>query len=245
MAGIRHFWKVWLRPNRLSTAKEGSLLAEVVTGRSMWRNEDIARRIKENGSEFKYETILALINEHDRIARELLAEGHRVTTGLCSAAPSVTGVWDNWADTYDPARHRITVRLSPSHELRDGLASVGISMLGSKPPAAHIARVTDIFTGLSDRTATAGEYLRIEGRNIRVDGTAEVGAGVFFIAADGTAYPAARLVMNKPATLIIRLPDDLGAGEYTLRIATFFTDGSRTLAGIREIDSSFTITVNP
>ena len=49
--------------------------AEVSTEKNTLRNEDIARKIVEEGSEIKYDTLLSVINQHDRIIRTALQQG--------------------------------------------------------------------------------------------------------------------------------------------------------------------------
>lgn len=69
------FWKVWLRENLMTKDVDNDYYAEVSTEKNTLRNEDIARKIVEEGSEIKYDTLLSVINQHDRIIRTALQQG--------------------------------------------------------------------------------------------------------------------------------------------------------------------------
>ena len=75
------FWKVWLKPNLLTKDIDNDYIAEVSTSKQTLRNEDIAQRIVDEGSEIKYDTLLSIINQHDRIIREAVCDGYSVLTG--------------------------------------------------------------------------------------------------------------------------------------------------------------------
>ena len=70
MAVYEFFWKIWLRLNLLTKDVDNDYTAEVSTMKNTFRNEDIARAIVVEGSEIKFDTMLSIINKHDRIIRE-------------------------------------------------------------------------------------------------------------------------------------------------------------------------------
>ena len=91
MANYTKFWKVWLRLNLLTKDVDNDYTAEVSTMKNSLRNEDIAQRIVNEGSEYKYDTLLSIINQHDRIIREAVMDGYSVLTKTCQYTPSVLG----------------------------------------------------------------------------------------------------------------------------------------------------------
>ena len=76
MANYTKFWKVWLRLNLLTKDVDNDYTAEVSTMKNSLRNEDIAQRIVNEGSEYKYDTLLSIINQHDRIIPKVHVENH-------------------------------------------------------------------------------------------------------------------------------------------------------------------------
>jgi hypothetical protein len=230
------FWKVWLRLNLLTKDVDNDYIAEVSTSSNTRHNEDIARRIVDLGSEIKYETLLSVLSQRDRVVREMVQQGSSVLTGTCQYSPRVTGTWIGSSAKFDPSVHKITLDIIPSAEMREALTDVGVEVLGVKDSGAFIGLVTDTSTGVTDGTITPGDDIRIEGDKLKVAPDGETGLGVFFVDSTGTAIPVTRrLTQNDPKTLIARVPD-LPAGQYTLRIVTRFSSSSTTLKEARQIE---------
>ena len=107
------FWKVWLKPNLLTKDVDNDYIAEVSTSKQTLRNEDIAQRIVDEGSEIKYDTLLSIINQHDRIIREAVCDGYSVLTGVAQFSPRVTGNWLGKSANFDPST-KLPARTSSS-----------------------------------------------------------------------------------------------------------------------------------
>jgi hypothetical protein len=238
-----YLWKVWLRLNQLTKEVDNDYIAEVSTINNTRRNEDIARRIVDDGSEIRYNTILNILNRADEVVRNYLQQGESVLTGNCHLSPRVTGSWLGSSAKYDASVHKITLDMTPSAAMRESLTEVGVEVLGVKESGAYIGLVTDTATGLSDGTITAGDDILIEGDRLKVMPEDEEGLGVFFVGSGGGITPVTRrLTQNEPKTLIARVPE-LAAGKYTLRVITRFTAGSALLKEPRTIEYEKELTV--
>lgn len=244
MSTINFFWKVWLRLNLLTKDVDNDYIAEVSTSNNTRRNEDIARRIVDLGSEIKYDTLLSVLNQRDRVVREMIQQGSSVLTGTCQYTPRITGSWIGSSAKFDPAVHKITLDIIPSAEMREALTQVGVEMLGVKDSGAFIGLVTDTSTGAIDGSITPGDDIRIEGDKLKIVPEGEAGIGIFFVDAEGTATPVTRrLTQNDPKTLIARVPS-LPAGQYILRVVTKFSTSSTMLKENRQIDYDKPLTVS-
>lgn len=237
MRVIKFLWKVWLRLNFLTKDVDNDYVAEVsITGKKALRNADIARLIKEAGSELKYETLLSVLDLGDRIVREKVQEGHSVLTGCCQYTPRVTGTWIGANAKFDAEVNKIALDIVPSAEMRAALREVGVEVLGVKDGGAFIGLVTDTSTGLTDGTITPGDDILAEGEKLKVAPAEEPGLGVFFIDEAGEAVAVTRrLTQNEPKKLLIRVPA-LAPGQYTLRVVTRFSNGSTLLTEPRTIE---------
>ena len=206
------FWKVWLKPNLLTKDVDNDYIAEVSTSKQTLRNEDIAQRIVDEGSEIKYDTLLSIINQHDRIIREAVCDGYSVLTGVAQFSPRVTGNWLGKSANFDPSTNKLTLDMVLSKEMRDALSTVGVEVLGVKE--------------------SGGEDILIEGTKIKIVGDEEM-CGVFFVLRGAETETIRkvdrRLTQNLPSSIIARVPADLEPGEYTLRIVTQFTNSGSTL----------------
>jgi hypothetical protein len=110
------------------------------------------------------------------------------------------------------------------------------TLLGVKDGGAYVGLVTDTATGLTDGTITPGDDILVEGDKLRRLPDGEAGLGVFFVDVSGTAIPVTRrLTQNDPKKLIVRVPA-LAPGQYTLRIATRFSNSKTFLTEPRIIE---------
>ncbi len=238
MAIAIFFWKVWLRLNLLTKDVDNDYIAEVSTTGNTKHNEDIAREIGEEGSEIKYDTLLSVLNQRDRIVRRMLQQGNSVMDGCTHFTPRVLGNWIGSNAKFDPAEQRIAVDMVASSELREALSQVGVEVLGVKDSGAYIGLVTDTATGLTDGSITPNDDILIEGDKLKIIPEGEGETGVFFINAAGESTAVTRrLTENNPKKLLARVPA-LSAGEYTLRVVTRYTHGNTLLKEARTIEYS-------
>lgn len=236
MSTNNFFWKIWLRLNLLTQDIDNDYTAEVSTIGNTKRNDDIARAIVKEGSEIKYDTLLSILNQRDRIVRQMVQEGNSVLDGCCHITPRVSGSWLGSSAKYDPAVHKIGLDMFPSAEMRNALAQVGVEVLGVKDSGAYIGLVTDTLTGKTNGEITSGEDILVEGDKLRIAPEDETGNGIFFISAGGTSYPVTRrLTQNDPKKLLVRVPE-LPAGEYTLRVITRFSNNNTFVKEARVIE---------
>ena len=240
------FWKVWLKPNLLTKDIDNDYVAEVSTSKQTLRNEDIAQRIVDEGSEIKYDTLLSIINQHDRIIREAVCDGYSVLTGVGQYSPRVTGSWLGKSANFDPSVNKLTLDMVLSKEMRDALATVGVEVLGVKEGGgAAIGLVTDTLTEATDGTITPGEDILIEGAKIKIAGDPDL-CGVYFVGADPeNIYKVdRRLTQNDPSRIIARVPATITPGSYTLRIVTQFSHASMLLKEPRTLEYELPLVVS-
>ena len=239
------FWKVWLRLNLLTSVDNDYIASVSLTGKKSLRNPDIARMIKDAGSELQYETLLHVLEQSDRIIREQVQQGHSVLTGCCHITPKVTGTWIGANARFNPEVNKIALDFAMSAEMRTALREVGVEVLGVKDGGAFIGLVTDAATGLADGTITPGDDIIIEGDKMRVTPDDETGLGVFFVnhSDESVTQVTHRLVQNDPKKIIARVPA-LPAGHYTLMVVTRYTSGNNILKEPRVIDYDMPLVVN-
>jgi hypothetical protein len=213
---------------------ENDYTGEVSTIGHTIHNENIARRIVDERSELRYETILAILNERDGIVLESVLGGSSVQDGVVHIAPSVTGLWIGSDRTIDPSRQKATVSISPTAALRDGLSNVKMEILGVKDSGAYIGLVTDAATKAIDGHITPGGIAVITGDKLRIVPEDNPEMGVFFVDESGGKTPVTQISQNDPKRLTVLVPS-LPAGTYTLQVVTRFSNGSTLLKVARTI----------
>ncbi|MDR1416826.1 MAG: DUF4469 domain-containing protein [Prevotellaceae bacterium] len=240
-------WKIWLRPNRLTTDVENDYIAEVSTAGNTQRNEDVARSIVEARSELRYDTILSILHERDAAVRSALLGGSSVQDGNVHLTPRVAGSWVGTKSVFDPAAHKITLDATLTAELRKALGEeVSVEVLGVQAEGgARINLVTDVYIGKPNGTIHPHSDIIIDGEKIKIAPDNEAGLGVFFVATDGTETPIEFPTSeNTPKRILCRVPGALVVGQtYTLKIVTRFTSGGNLLKAPRAILYELTLEV--
>jgi hypothetical protein len=231
---IENSWKIWLRPNFLTPDVENDYTGEVSTIGHTIHNEDIARRIVDERSELRYETILAILNERDSIVLESVLGGSFVQDGVVHIAPSITGLWTSSDRTVDPARQKPTISISPTAELRNGLSKVKLEILGVKDSGAYIGLVTDAATKAVDGHITPDGIVVITGDKLRIAPLDDPESGIFLVGENGEKTQITQISQNDPKRLTALVPS-LTAGTYTLQIVTRFSNSSTLLKVARTI----------
>jgi hypothetical protein len=238
----KHYWKAWLRPNRLTKDVDNDYTAEVSTTGKTLSNADVARMYVDSGSELQYETVLDVLERADRLRREKLQEGYSVQTGICHLSPRIKGNWIGATTAYDPATHKLTLDISPTAAMRTALDEVGVEVLGVRDSVAYIGLVTDVTTGATDGTLTAGGQIIIAGDRIKVEPAGETGLGVFIVSGD-TSYQLTPLAVNHPKEIIAVLPT-VPPGEYKMYIDTRFSENHTLLNEPRRLNYITTLKIS-
>lgn len=222
MAKKTVFWQGWLIDNPLTEDPNDFTLK--VKASNMVTTEDIARALIAEGTEFKLETLVDILNRGDRIIREKLLSGASVGTGVFYAYPNVSGKWYTKDDPFDETAHKTGINFQLSGSLREDLKTVGVEVLGIAGTGPSPSMVTDLWTKEINSVITPGEDIQVKGRNLRIDGDKE-SIGLRFIRTDDAAITTVdmrRLTINNPSLLQFRCPE-LTPGDYWLEITTQFS----------------------
>ena len=231
---ITFIWKIWLRLTHLTHNVENDYSGEVSTVGHTVHNEDIARRIVEGRSEFRYETILAILNERDGIVTESILNGSSVQDGVVHISPTVTGLWIGADRVVDPTRQKAGISVSPTAALREKLLTVHLEILGVKDSGAYVGMVTDAATKATDGQITPNGIMVISGDKLRIAPDNDPEMGIFLIADDGTKTQVTQISQNEPKHLTALVPQ-LPTGSYTLTVVTRFAGSGKLLNSARTI----------
>ncbi len=191
-------------------------------------NEAIARRIVKQRSEYRYDTILGILNMSDEVKREALADGLAVNDGVYHAQPSVTGRFDAAGENFDPAKHKRGITVVASPELHKLMGQSGVKNAGPASVGPAINKVEDIYTQTINQYLTPGRGIRIHGRRLQLVGD-NPQVGVYFVKEDDPSIRigAAKvdIVDNKPSQLLVIVPGHLPAGAFFIEVMTQYTKG--------------------
>lgn len=237
---MKNVLKGWLVDNTVTVDnKEDKILLLESSGNLTL--DDIISEMKKEDTGLRLETLEHSLKLFNRVVSGLLLSGYSVNTGLFRATPQFRGVVEG--GQWNPAKNSIYVSFNQDKVLREAIAQTSVNILGEKRDAMYIIGVEDAATHATDGTATAGRNLIVTGRLLKVAGE-DASVGITLTNAEGsvTKLTADLLTVNNPSQLIILLPHDLAAGEYTLTVTTQHAGSATMLKSPRS--ASKTIVVN-
>lgn len=218
-----------LYPNPITDRTDDYTAKPRITGTV--RNQQIAERILQRGSEFRLETIEHILNMADQEKVAAIAEGNSVIDGVGQYLLNIVGSFIGEKAAFNSQEHKLSVSYTIGKLLREALKEVSIvTHVASTGP--FINNVTDSSTGDVNGLLTSASAVIISGSNIRIAGE-DPTVGVFFTKTGSDSPLKSPLVIhNKPSELTLMLPA-MEDGEYTLSITTQYSSGNRLVKSPR------------
>lgn len=218
-----------LRENLL-TADPNDCMAQVVNTKSYSTDEIIGRMLLRGTTVTKTDA-LAIINLFFEECAAITAEGGSVNTELFTTSASITGVFASAEDSFDKNRHAVKLNVSAGTKLKTAIA--GAKTAKSAVPAStdpYIVSISDSVSETADAVAT-GSAMRLTGSRLKFD-KADSEQGVFVIQ-DGAEVRCTQVIENKPARVVVLLPQTVKSGEFTVEVRTKL-DGTKTLKTLKK-----------
>lgn len=242
-----YVWKFDLSEYTLTTDIKNDYTAKVSTNKSMTM-EDVAKAVSSERTDLREETLMTAANLLSDKIKELICQGYTVVTGTATYQPTIKGTFIGTSGDLDSVKNKCEVAVNASQSLRDEVAKVKAEFTGNVKDAgnARIALVTDAYTGKTDGTITPGGGLSVTGSKIKCVNANGSGIGTISFINTSTQEVAATvgtLISNQPSKIIFICPA-LESGTYTLRIGTYYSNGSTLLKSEREIDYTLPLTVS-
>ncbi len=200
--------------------------------------ESIADRISRRGTTVAKSDVMSVLEDYHTVIEELLLDGAFVNTPHVSYRTSIQGTFDGVLDGFDPAQHRLAIRVITGKRLRRLLKGYGeVIKLESSDVLPHPAEFLDANSGQKDSTLTPGGLGELGGYRMQFDPT-DLNQGIFFLSAAGEETRATVVSRNKPSELTFLIPA-LAPGEYTLQVRTVLNGTPQVRKG--ELNKTLTV----
>lgn len=223
------------------TEKVGDYIARPVVNTTT-RNADIARRIKERGSELEEKTIVYILDQSDEMKAAAVASGESVVDGMGQYLVSINGALEDATAKFNPLLHTLGVSYNPGKALREMFAKTTVNITKAATTGPLIGKVTDSMSGTVNDKLTPNQPCVIKGSNIKIVGE-EGTVGVFFVSDESkTSTPSPLLVHNNPSELTVMIPP-LADGLYRIRIMTSYAAGNKMTKEPRSTEFHILLTV--
>ncbi len=195
--------------------------------------KNLVDHIVARGSTVGRADILSVLDDYHSTIRDLLLLGMSINTPTVCYRPGIEGTFSNLNDSFDPSRHRLTIRLRAGALLRTAVRT-GAELVKelADPVRPVLVQCDDLTTGTANQFLTPGEAIFLTGKRLRFD-KADPEAGVFFTAEDGTVTRAERVIEIRPGRITLLVPA-LAAGVYQVELKARFSTSGELRGGTLE-----------
>lgn len=207
----------------------------VVTNNETVTVESIVEQMIGKGSTVTKAEALSVIEEFEYAVVEAVKNGNSVNTELFRITPSVSGVFADQSDGFDPSRHAIRLNLNPGSRLTEAISDIELRKVEISSPQPMLQQFIDLKTNVVNESFTAGQIASIRGSLLKFD-TEDSKQGIFFIASDGTETRIENVVKNKPSELLFFVPESLSSGSFTVEVRTVLQNTKTIRKGILPFD---------
>jgi len=214
---------IWLYKNNIT--KQANSYYGRIRHKAKLTNKDIAQIIIDEGSEFKLETLINIINQADKMKARCLAEGNPIESPFVNARLSVQGKFDGPNSHYNNKEHQIISTFSKGIHLDSLLKEMRAGVLGIISSKPYIEKVINEKTGLSNQIITPLNILTIHGKQLKISGN-HPDVGIYLInTATKSRITVNQIITNYQKKLLVMVPK-LSKGNYWLEIVTQQSRGS-------------------
>ncbi|MCY1636156.1 DNA-binding domain-containing protein [Marinifilum sp. D737] len=189
----------------------------VVTECTTSNVKKIMERMIGKGSTVTKAEGLSVIEEFEYAVVEEVKNGNIVSTDLFRISPSISGVFKDENDSFDPSRHTIKLNISAGPRLQEIISKIELKKVALSTAEPVIEKFVDLKGKAVNESFTPGQMASIQGSLLKFD-EEDTNQGVFFIAANGTETRVTDFVKNKPSELMFFVPDGLTSGSFQLEV---------------------------
>lgn len=212
------------------TERKDDRFGRVVTTKSLNENDliniAVSRRTDLNPSSLR--SSMELLKE---IAREQIANGASVAFGLGYFSMAVNGVFIGDNDHWDSNKHSLSVRVTPTADLRGAVNAATVDVRGMAVIGTVINSVTDVASGEVNSRLTPGGGVNLIGSKIKIAGD-NAANGIILtneVTSETTVIALNAILTNDPSKVSFVVPADLAKGDYKLSIATQYSTSAQLL----------------
>jgi hypothetical protein len=200
-------------------------MAQTVNVRS-YTNEQIAELMLKRGSLLTKADTLAVLEVYREVIVDLVADGCAITSPLFNVAPSISGVFDGAADTYDATRHKTRINIHAGLALREAVKRIKPTKVQVPEPIPYITEVKDVSSGTVNEVLTPGGIVQLRGSRLKFLADVDTN-GIFLLPEGGGGETKLTVVAeNKPGRLMAQIPVDQAKGTYYLEVRSNFSGGN-------------------
>ena len=217
----------YLNKNYLKASADDCIARTSTVG--VLNKEDLISEISKEGTGITPYEVEAIFKRLEVVVTESLRKGYSINTPLINISPSVSGIFDNWDDTFDTKRHKLNFKASSGVLIKQAAKQTKMHKIDPKK------LIIDIFCFVNHNSEESNELHpngigELCGSHLKLDAS-DKKQGIFLMAKDGTENRVEVYVVNTHGRQIFQIPDNLTPGNYTLELRTLPNQGKRLHKG--------------
>ena len=162
--------------------------------------------------------VIRIMEELKVAMRYFLSNGRSLNTSLINASFSISGVFTDKEDRFDPSRHTLNLNVKPGTGLQDITEKVNLVKTTTPVAVPVVNSFMDAETDTRNQRLTPGGPGKLSGKKLKFDASDPL-QGVFFVQEAGTkAYKVEKYVECNPSKLIFKIPAGMAKGAYHLEV---------------------------
>jgi len=212
------------------TERKDDRFGRVVTTKSL-KEDDLIEIAVSRRTDLNPVTLMSSMEILKGIATEQIANGASVSFGLGYFNLGVNGVFIGDNGSWDSFKHSLSIRVTPTAELRNAVKSGIVDVRGLAASGLFINSVTDVTTGEVNSRLTPGGGVNLTGSKVKIDGD-NPAIGISLTnqtATEVIVIPKTSLLVNDPSKITFIVPPTMVPGDYTLSITTMYSNSGNLL----------------
>lgn len=222
--------KYSLRENHL-TPEPDDCMAQVQDVRS-YSLDEVIDLMTRRGTTLTRADVSAVLQVYAEVVSELVSDGCAVNTPLFNTSFSISGVFAGMSDTFDKSRHNVSLNINAGTKLREAVKSIKTEKVDGVSTNPLITEATDVVSGLVNVSLTPGGVLRLTGSRLKFFPSDET-QGVFLVSESGSEVRCAVVAENKPARVMVMIPQDIASGTYYAEVRTKLDSSGKSVKTLK------------
>lgn len=207
--------KYYLQPNPV-TPDPNDQSARVLSNK-VHDVDSIIKLMLKRGSTVTEADIKAVLTVLFDVIIDEVADGNNVNLPLVNIRPSITGVFTNISDSFDPSRHTKRASVTAGEELFSRMNEAKVEKITQPIAAPALIEFFDVNSGTSNSILTAGGIGQIAGEELKFN-PLNADEGIYFIASDNTDTKVSVIASRTEGKLVFSIPTTLTTGDYRLEV---------------------------
>ncbi|WP_028972495.1 DNA-binding domain-containing protein [Spirochaeta cellobiosiphila] len=218
----------YLHQNKLGTAKEDSLFIARVKPNLHVNHDDMIGLMANKNTTVSRQDIVVVMDLLKEVLEEQLVLGNTVSTNIGRFYVSLGGGFASTSDEYDNTKHSLRIKAKPNTQLVSTVqGKSSVSRVRYNPVTPVIDTIYDMTSQSFSSDLVAGALIELRGNLFKGEDSDK--AGVFFVNSDTDVVTKISSVYRTlPSSILLSIPEDLEAGNYTVEVRTMSGSVLRT-----------------